>query len=478
MPPIILGAKEGLGLLNGTAASASVASLALYECNHLVLLSQALTAMGVEAITGSAESFHPFIAEVRPHRGQIEVAANILDCLHGSKLAQGTDDTKEAGSEGLAQDRYSFRTASQWIGPQVEDLILANEQVSVELNSTTDNPLIDANSNHIRHGGNFQAASVTSAMEKSRLGLSMIAKLMFAQTTEILNPSMNRGLPPNLCADDPSVSFMGKGVDISMAAYYSEIAFLSNPVSTHVQSAEMHNQSVNSLALVSARYTLEVAEILSMMCASYLFVVCQALDLRVLHQLFLAAAQAKVMESTKALVAQLTSGSENLEIVSTAVWRSVAKEWDATTTIDLVPRSAKVAEVAAATLLKEMRTCSTVKCPVSELFEATETWTATLAGTIGSLYGSEREAMFERHRDITPTYLGQGSAELYRFVRQTLDISFHRGLIDDPTYVLHQNDTASKQRKTIGSQISKVVEAIRSGAIHQPLMSAMNMACS
>jgi phenylalanine ammonia-lyase len=104
MPPVILGAKEGLGLLNGTAASASVASLALYECNHLVLLSQVLTAMGCEAMRGSAESFHPFIAKVRPHKGQIEVAANILDLLSGSRLAQAVDDTKEAGCDGLAQE--------------------------------------------------------------------------------------------------------------------------------------------------------------------------------------------------------------------------------------------------------------------------------------------------------------------------------------------------------------------------------------
>ena len=104
MSPITLGAKEGLGLLNGTAASASVASLALYECNHLVLLSQVLTAMGCEAMRGSAESFHPFIAQARPHVGQIEVAANILSSLRGSTLAQGADDTKEVDCDGLAQE--------------------------------------------------------------------------------------------------------------------------------------------------------------------------------------------------------------------------------------------------------------------------------------------------------------------------------------------------------------------------------------
>lgn len=104
MKPIVLEAKEGLGLLNGTAASTSVASLAIYECNQLILLTQVLTAMGCEAMKGSAESFHPFIAVARPHEGQVEAAANILAFLTGSRLAQGTDETKDVETEGLAQE--------------------------------------------------------------------------------------------------------------------------------------------------------------------------------------------------------------------------------------------------------------------------------------------------------------------------------------------------------------------------------------
>jgi phenylalanine ammonia-lyase len=359
--------------------------------------------------------------------------------------------------------------------------MLANEQVTIELNSTTDNPLIDVDSNHVRHGGNFQAASVTSAMEKSRLGLSMVAKLLFAQITEIMNPAMNRGLTPNLCADDPSVSFMGKGVDITMAAYYSEVAFLANPVSTHVQSAEMHNQSVNSLALVSARYTLEVAEILSMMCASYLVMVCQALDLRVLQQRFFQAARTKVVEMTGNTVHKVAGNASEPSKISEAVWDSLAKEWDATTTLDLTPRAQKTAEVAAAALLRELRKCSALACSVVELFEEMDVWTNAIAETIRSLYGSKREEMFERHIEITLDCLGRGSACLYSFVRTELDIPFHRGLIDDPTYVLQGAISASippRQRKTIGSHISKVCEAITSGAIHQPLMAAFRTTLS
>lgn len=104
LKPVVLGAKEGLGLLNGTAASASVASLVLYDCNQLVILSQALTAMGVEAMRGTAESFHPFIAAARPHEGQTEAAANILGFLSGSHLAHHAEETYGVETEGLAQE--------------------------------------------------------------------------------------------------------------------------------------------------------------------------------------------------------------------------------------------------------------------------------------------------------------------------------------------------------------------------------------
>lgn len=165
--PAILGPKEGLGLMNGTATTAAVASLVLYEAHQLALLSQILTAMAVEALLGSAGSFDPFIANIRPHEGQIEAALNIRLFLQGSQLAQGLGAEKDQYNFNgmLFQDRYSLRTASQWLGPGLEDLLLAHSQISTELNSTTDNPLIDTVQGKVHHGGNFQAVSVTSAME-------------------------------------------------------------------------------------------------------------------------------------------------------------------------------------------------------------------------------------------------------------------------------------------------------------------------
>jgi phenylalanine ammonia-lyase len=84
----------------------------------------------------------------------------------------------------------------------------------------------------------------------------------------------NKGLPLNLSADDPSLSFAFKGVDINTVSYMSELAYLNHPVSNHVQSTKMQDQSLNSLALISARYAGKIVELLVLMTATYLYFLC------------------------------------------------------------------------------------------------------------------------------------------------------------------------------------------------------------
>ncbi|KAI9655136.1 MAG: hypothetical protein M1821_005619 [Bathelium mastoideum] len=278
--PISLRAKEGLAIVNGTAVSAGVAALAAHECLQLAALSQLLTTMSVEALRGSDESFEPFIARVRAHPGQIDSARNIKAFLAGSRLLNRHDSRDVAT---LRQDRYSLRTASQWIGPVLEDFCLAYDQLTIELNSVTDNPLVEVETGRVFHGGNFQARAVTSAVEKLRQGLQSIGRMLFAQCTEMINPATSWGLPPNLCSDDANNSFLFKGLDVVVAGLTSELGFLANPVGSHVQTAEMGNQALNSLALISARYTLEAVDVLSQIASAHLLVLCQALDLRTIE---------------------------------------------------------------------------------------------------------------------------------------------------------------------------------------------------
>lgn len=134
--PLTLGPKEGLGIMNGTTVSCAAASIGLHEAQFLALMTQALTGMCTEALAGTVENFHSFIATSRPHPGLVEAAANITRYLRQSQLAGSHDSGRR--TNGLYQDRYALRTAGQWIAPYLEDLVLAEKQLTIELNSTTD----------------------------------------------------------------------------------------------------------------------------------------------------------------------------------------------------------------------------------------------------------------------------------------------------------------------------------------------------
>lgn len=98
--------------------------------------------------------------------------------LSSSKLSvnEEKDEEIEASIGVLRQDRYALRTSAQWIGPQLEDLVAAHKSIDVEVNSTTDNPLVDVEGGKVHHGGNFQAMAVTNAVEKTRLALANIGE--------------------------------------------------------------------------------------------------------------------------------------------------------------------------------------------------------------------------------------------------------------------------------------------------------------
>ncbi|KAJ0414187.1 phenylalanine ammonia-lyase [Aspergillus carlsbadensis] len=468
IPQVTLGPKEGLGLVNGTASSAALASLAMYKSHHLAVISQVATALTVEALQGSADSFHPFISSIRPHNGQIEAASNIHAALQGSRLARLESKSKA----GLVQDRYSLRTASQWIGPQLEDLLLADHQVSVELNSTTDNPLIDTETRDYYCGGNFQATSVTSAMEKTRLALQMLGKLLYTQCSETIDPSLNNGLPANLAADDPSLSFTMKGVDISMASYMSELAYVANPVSSHVQTAEMHNQAVNSLAFVSARYTMQAVDLVTMMSACALYVACQALDLRVLQLTFLDQLPAILTETTKSAFGGAVT-PEQTETLATQLATSIKNAWPGTSRMDLHGRCTKVVKLANSVLMESFTPMATSPTAAHPLLTNMPRWEKATVESLESTYNATRNEFFKNQ--TTASYLGVGAKVIYRAIREDLNVPFHRGFVEQPSADgdLESNRMNGREKKVTGGWVSVIFEALCDGRLSGAVLDAL-----
>ncbi|KAG1716484.1 hypothetical protein ID866_688 [Astraeus odoratus] len=506
--PLPLASKEHLGIVNGTAFSAGLAALVVRNSETIGVLSAALTALAVEAMIGARGSFDPFVGEARPHVGQIEAAHLIHELLSGSQLAvDKEEEVKIEEDDGvLRQDRYSLRTAPQWLGPQFEELKKAKQTVRVEVNSTTDNPLVEppktkGGEGKIHHAGNFQALAMTVTMDHLRLALAQIGRLMFVQLTEIMNPAMNRGLPGNLAGGEAALDFGGKGIDIAAASYAGELNGLGGMnVGVGVVSAEMHNQSLNSLALISARYTLTAVEVTELLAASHLYILCQALDLRAIYTEMRARTRDVLRAVLLDTFGDAFANPEDLNDVVRKVAPSILDDLDHTTSVPLRPRMERAARAALVPLLEVLATCSSSSPTLS--FDKIAQFKEALAHKLEALLtelrcaymdltldeicppSSPRSALF----NIPPMgaapasrFLAPRTRLLYEFVRLELGIPmFGRDNLRGTVYgmrpqdrMVHQDTEAELEEAglgksldtTPGDKVAMIVEAIRDGRI-------------
>ncbi len=272
--PLVLRPKEGLALMNGTAVMTGLACLAFERAGYLVELSARITSMAVMALQGNAHHFDEQLFKVKPHIGQGKVAERIRKDLHAGEAPRNPD---------RLQDRYSLRCAPHVIGVLADSLSWMRQWIEVELNSTNDNPIIDAEGEHVLHGGHFYGGHIAFAMDGMKNAVASVADLLDRQMAMIVDSKFNNGLAPNLtgATEDKMISHGLKAVQIAVSSWTAEALHQTMPLTSFSRSTECHNQDKVSMGTIAARSCLRTLELSEQVCAALLIATTQALQLRI-----------------------------------------------------------------------------------------------------------------------------------------------------------------------------------------------------
>lgn len=275
--------KEGLAMMNGTSVMTAIAANCIYDTKVLLSLSMGVHALAIQGLYGTNQSFHPFIHEHKPHFGQIWAADEMLSLLEGSELIRNELDGSHdyRGSQPI-QDRYSLRCLAQYLGPIVDGIEQISGQVEVEMNSVTDNPLIDVENQASYHGGNFLGQYIGTGMDSLRYYLGLLAKHLDTQIALLVAPEFNNGLSPSLTGNTGNPVNMGlKGLQIVGNSIMPLLTFYGNSIADRFPThAEQFNQNINSQGFASANLARDSLDIFRQYLAISLMFGIQAVDLR------------------------------------------------------------------------------------------------------------------------------------------------------------------------------------------------------
>jgi len=281
--PLRLRPKEGLAMLNGTSVMTGIASNCAHDAKTLLHLSMGVHALAIQGLSGTNQSFHPFIHALKPHPGQVWAAEQMLKLLNGSKFIRDELNGKHEYREGeLIQDRYSLRCFPQYMGPIVDGLNQIVKQVTVEANAATDNPLIDVDNQIDFHGGNFLGQYIGVGMDQLRYYMGLLAKHIDVQIAQLVTPEFNQGLPPSLIGNSDRKVNMGlKGLQIAGNSIMPLLTFFGNSlVDRFPTHAEQFNQNINSQGFGSANLARQSIDTFQQYMAIALMFGVQAADLR------------------------------------------------------------------------------------------------------------------------------------------------------------------------------------------------------
>jgi histidine ammonia-lyase len=227
LTPLVLEAKEGLALLNGTQAMTAVGGLAVLRAVRVNRLFDLAGAMALEALRGTPVAFDERIHQARPHPGQLQAAEHLRALLRDSEIRES-----HLVNDPRVQDAYCLRCMPQVHGAARGALQHVREVIEIETGSATDNPLIfcDHGPGEVLSGGNFHGAPLGLALDYAAIAVTDLMSISERRIDRLINPDCNEGLPPFL-AETPGLSSGLMIAHVAAAALLNEAKVLAHPAS-------------------------------------------------------------------------------------------------------------------------------------------------------------------------------------------------------------------------------------------------------
>ena len=272
IPVIDLHEKEGIALINGTQVMTAVGALTVYDTIRLIKYGDIAAALTFEALNGITTALKPQVHLTRPHKGQIDTARILNELLEGSGM------TTEQG-ELRVQDPYTLRCLPQIHGASKNAMNYIMEQIEVEMNSVTDNPIIFPQTQEVISGGNFHGQPMALTFDFLGIAVAELADVAERRIERLVNPALNYGLPAFL-VEGGGLNSGYMIVQYCAAALVSENKILAHPACVDSIPSSANQEDHVSMGTISARTARDIADNVRRVLAMEILCACQAIDLR------------------------------------------------------------------------------------------------------------------------------------------------------------------------------------------------------
>jgi histidine ammonia-lyase len=271
LEPVQLREKEGLALINGTQATAGQGVLALLRAETALETAEVAGAMSIEGLMGTPTPFDERVHASRPHPGQITSAARLRALLADSEIRES-----HRHGDPRVHDAYSLRCMPQVHGAAREVMGFVRRVLEVEINSSTDNPLVFADDGEIISAGNFHAQLPSQSLDFLTIACADLASISQQRIERLLNPDLS-GLPPFL-AHDPGVESGFMIAQVAAVDVLSELRVLSHPASVDSVTTSANKEDHVSMGMEAARKATRAVTCLQYVLAVELMCAAQALE--------------------------------------------------------------------------------------------------------------------------------------------------------------------------------------------------------